>query len=271
MPLGDYLRNLINTEKFLNIVQSIILIIKSCDDYLLNSDNVELRPEAIFIEPKSLTIKCIYWPIVNNQSYIKPRDFFKTLVAITNFAGSESDEWLSKYNLFLNSLQPFSLQGFENLITKLQGKKVQTTDISPSSSLLNEDGSSTSLQSSSAMKDDLVYNPVSTSNSVGGDTDINIGVAIKLKRKSSNEIINVNTSVFSIGKSESDNYYAITNNAAVSRKHAEIRLKNNQYYIVDCNSTNGVKINGKKIKPAVEYKIKSGDKIHLANEEFLVE
>lgn len=41
-------------------------------------------------------------------------------------------------------------------------------------------------------------------------------------------------------------------------------------FLIDYNSTNGVFINGKRIKPAIEYKIKAGDIIRFANEEFKV-
>lgn len=271
IPLNVYFKRIVDKQTFLEIVQKIILIIKSCDEYLLNSNNVELRPETIFIEPNLNSIKCIYWPIVNNQSYIKPREFFKNLIEKANFS-TNSDDWLRKYNLFLNSLQPFSINGFENLVIKLQGKKIQTTEISPSSSLLNEDKSSTKLNTEKK-KEVFAYDPLAlaSSNRLKNKSVKVLSKQLKLKRISNNEIISITSSVFRIGKSKTENNYVINDNSAISRRHAEIVLKSNIYYIIDCDSTNGVKLNGKRIKPMVEYKIKSGDKLSFADEDFLVE
>ena len=60
MPLNRYFTGIVDKEKFLEIVQKIILIIKSCDEYLLNSNNIELRPETIFIESNLSSVKCVY-------------------------------------------------------------------------------------------------------------------------------------------------------------------------------------------------------------------
>ena len=179
---------------------------------------------------------------------------------------------MQKYNLFLNSLQPFSINGFQNLITKLQGRKIQTADISPSSSLLNEDNSSSKLQ----IKENdnkISYDPLalSVSAKLRDESKNLVSKQIKLRKIKDNEQISITSAIFRIGKSNADNNYVIADNSAISRKHAEILLKNNNYYVVDCNSTNGVSLNGKKLKPTVEYKIKSGDRLCFANEEFLVE
>lgn len=272
MPLNVYFGGIVDKNKFLEIVQNIILIIKSCDEHLLNANNIELRPETVFIEKNLSSIKCIYWPIVNNQSYIKPRDFFKTLVQNISFSNLSSDNWLQKYNLFLNSLQPFSINDFQNLITKLQGRKIQTTDISPSSSLLNEDISSSKLHIQDSV-DDISYDPLALSVSVKTQIDSKKLVAshLKLRKAKNNEQISITSAIFRIGKSKDENNYVINDNPAISRRHAEILYKSNNYFVIDRNSTNGVFLNNKKIKSGIEYKLKSGDTLRFANEEFIVE
>lgn len=271
--IDSYLRNVLSKDQFLSLVLQFISVINKCNDELLDANNIELRTECVFVDSSSKKIKCVYWPVVNNQTYIKAKDFFRNLPDKTNFASVEAKGFLNKYKLFFNDLKPFSIKNFEVLVLELLGKEIQTNDISPSSGLLNEDRTSSELVSNINDEAEISYTPTVASSSTKNIADLNNFEtnSFRLSRKKSKENINIYAPVFKIGKSEDGNDYAISDNRAISRRHAEIHVRNNQYFIVDCNSTNGVKINGKKIKPSVEYKIKRGDKIHLANEEFLVE
>ena len=62
--------------------------------------------------------------------------------------------------------------------------------------------------------------------------------------------------------------YFVSDNTAVSRSHANIINKDNDFYIVDTNSTNHTYVNGSMIQSNVETKIEHGTKIRLANEDF---
>jgi len=53
-------------------------------------------------------------------------------------------------------------------------------------------------------------------------------------------------------------------NDSVSQYHAEISQKNKKWYIKDCNSSNGIKINGKKIADIT--KLHSADLIYIGTE-----
>lgn len=79
----------------------------------------------------------------------------------------------------------------------------------------------------------------------------------------------VTANVFRMGKAGSDNEYGISDNPAISRHHADIINRNGQYFIVDCNSTNHVFINGGMIPPGVEIPLTQGMHLRLANEEFV--
>jgi pSer/pThr/pTyr-binding forkhead associated (FHA) protein len=50
--------------------------------------------------------------------------------------------------------------------------------------------------------------------------------------------------------------------ANVSRRHAELRQEGASYWIVDLGSTNGIEVNGKRVKRA---KLRSGDTIVLGS------
>lgn len=89
-----------------------------------------------------------------------------------------------------------------------------------------------------------------------------------LVRKKNNEVIKITKYPFRIGKEKSFVDYFIGDNTAISRSHAEISLREGEYYIKDTNSTNHTFINGDMIQSGVEVKISIGDRLRFANEEF---
>lgn len=89
-----------------------------------------------------------------------------------------------------------------------------------------------------------------------------------LFRDSTNEEIIIDKSVFKIGKEKRVVDYCVLDNKTVSRHHADIVKRENNYYIVDQNSTNKTLINGKAIKPMEEHQLFDGDIITMSNEMF---
>lgn len=89
-----------------------------------------------------------------------------------------------------------------------------------------------------------------------------------LVRIKNNERIEINKPVFRIGKEKSYVDYFISDNTAVSRSHANIICKENQYFVVDTNSTNHTYVNGGMIQSNVETNLSHGTKLRFANEEF---
>ncbi|MGM9941654.1 MAG: FHA domain-containing protein [Bulleidia sp.] len=84
-----------------------------------------------------------------------------------------------------------------------------------------------------------------------------------------NETISINKPVFRIGKERSYVDYFVSNNIAVSRSHADIITRGNQYYIKDLNSKNHTYVNNVSIPVQTEVEIFNGDHIRLGNEEFI--
>lgn len=90
-----------------------------------------------------------------------------------------------------------------------------------------------------------------------------------LTRVKSGESININNGNFVIGKERARVNYCVADNTAVSRTHAAIVNRAGASYIVDKNATNGTFVNGTRLNPGQEQALKSGDKITLADEEFI--
>jgi len=83
-----------------------------------------------------------------------------------------------------------------------------------------------------------------------------------------NERIALNKTVYSIGKDVNHADYCIMDNSAISRMHANIISRGEEYFVVDNNSTNHTYVNGMMIPSNVEVQIINGARIHFADEEF---
>lgn len=94
-------------------------------------------------------------------------------------------------------------------------------------------------------------------------------IMVYLLRVKSNEIIKIEKSVFQIGKTKDSVDYRIKNNPSISRIHASIIVRSNQYFVRDHNSTNKTYLNGIVINPNTDVEIKENDNLRLANEEFV--
>ncbi|MDA9107313.1 FHA domain-containing protein [Flavobacteriaceae bacterium] len=74
----------------------------------------------------------------------------------------------------------------------------------------------------------------------------------------------INNPIVKIGRDKSTNTICISNNN-ISRNHFSIVYKNNHYTVIDNNSLNGIKLNGRKLKESV---LKHADIIEIADLSF---
>lgn len=82
------------------------------------------------------------------------------------------------------------------------------------------------------------------------------------------EKVSITKSNFIIGRLENYVDYLIENNV-IGKVHAEILVKEKQYFIKDLSSKNGTFINGIKLRSNMEYKIDNGDNVKFANIEYM--
>lgn len=83
-----------------------------------------------------------------------------------------------------------------------------------------------------------------------------------LRNDTTNEIIPINVSPFTVGRSSSD-CYAIPDRA-VSKEHLKIELDNGQYYL-SSNAVNGVILNGEKVENIERVQLNNNTVIQIGN------
>lgn len=92
--------------------------------------------------------------------------------------------------------------------------------------------------------------------------------AYLVRQKNKERIIIDDKEIFRIGAEKSYVDYFVGDNPAVSRSHCYIVKRNDEYYIVDTNSSNHTYVDGSIIGSGSEVNIINGTKIRLANEDF---
>ena len=99
----------------------------------------------------------------------------------------------------------------------------------------------------------------------GASAGMNGGVLVRL---TTNEQIQITGSDFTIGREYGSVSYCIHDNSNISRVHARFTVRNGKTYIADNNSGNGTYLNGERIMPGQVSELRSGDIVHLADEQF---
>ncbi len=93
---------------------------------------------------------------------------------------------------------------------------------------------------------------------------------IRWTRQKTGEIFCINKDLFWIGKVAEAVDYCITDNTAISRRHVLVSFKEGSCFIRDNHSTNRVFLNGRVLPPDTDIKVSDGDRVRLADEEFIV-
>jgi len=91
-----------------------------------------------------------------------------------------------------------------------------------------------------------------------------------LIRSSTGETVVLSKAVFRVGKDRDFVDYCISDNSAISRRHANFMVRNGDVFVIDTNSTNHTFVNGVMIRSNTEVKLTHGDEIRLANEDFML-
>ena len=90
-------------------------------------------------------------------------------------------------------------------------------------------------------------------------------------RVKTNEMTVMGKQLFRMGASKYDNELTVKDNVFVSRWHAEIVVRDGNYYLKDKNSKNKTYVDGVALAPGGEAVLVAGSRFRLADEEFVFE
>lgn len=285
IPLSDYFSQTVDRRTFLSVALRLVQIVKRCEENRISPNNIDLEKDRIFIDPISGTVKCVYWPVVNNQRAEPPQTFFAAMPCDVNFTSLEDNSYLRRYGEFFVGLNPFSINAFERLLYELLGEVPAGEPASTGSFTHDGDRARTEnfdvRQQKGAEYDP--FNPISPADRqpqpvvptppivdpyAGQGAEVMQGMGFRLLRLRTHEIIPIVKPEFTIGSDPACDY-VISDNTFISRRHAVVVRYDTYCCIADNNSTNKTTVAGTVLRPKTETRLTYGMKISLANEEFI--
>lgn len=162
IPLTQYFNGIVTKKMFLDFVHEIALLIKNCEKNTISANNLDLQSDKIFVEPQTKSVKCVFWPVVNNQRGNPPHLFLKQLPFELNFNPHEDNDYLETYKAFFGGINPFSVNKFDRMILKLSGKKSTGGHETPSEALsgaLGGDAKADKKETDTKKKVNIEYDP----------------------------------------------------------------------------------------------------------------
>lgn len=300
----------LNPVSFLIIIKNLIdAIIEVKNNGFMQCENIETSFEKVFVDGNSYKVFLIYLPIdlpMSPDGYITFESKLKKNVLLATEANDhlKSCEVLAlceKMSDAINSIEmirDFVSQNFQQAGTLAGGQKtVEDTrkelESKAERTVLEDSAEGKSVGSSAVQhrahkqKKPLFsrlkkkkqrppkQNVIPSFKMEGGSTeildDIYVPRLVLTGVKTPVKIeIEINKEVFVIGKNADSVDGSVTFNNAISRIHCKVEYEKGKHYISDLGSANGTYVNGARIGANQRMPIRPGDKIRLANSDFVL-
>lgn len=279
IALEKFLKNGITKNDFFLVIAQTIEMIKKVERNKFDVNNIILNIQLVFINEMTKEVSFIYQPIINSKSTVNLFSFLYSVCETAVLSWRDDAIVIPKFVNYIKGMTYFSTLEIENYILREYPevyKQIQRTkdghsqvlnekkwDAEQDTALLEEE--QTALLCEEEEQTTLLYEEECEA------TTLLQPITVKkpyLIRVSTQERAEINKEVFLIGKEQRFVDFYINGNSAVSRKHAEIIVRDDCYFIKDNHSTNKTYVNDVVAAPETEMELKSGDKIVLANEAF---
>ena len=236
LPLSDFIKKQLYKGEFISILSNILRQLIYFEDNDMPLKKVLLNTKYMYIELYNMDIQLIYMPIDKNFADCNVCEFIQNFIQKLRFADMQCVACVEEILEYLDSRMMFSLKDFYKFMVAMENQHMETEDIS--------DGETTVLSQ-------MQYSNI-------------IPYLVRVK---TNELITIDKTPFTIGKSP-DNTFQIADNKKISRLHCTLKISNGECYIKDNDSTNHTYVNGKMIQPGFDIMLKNDDYIRMADEEF---
>ena len=284
MPLDQYLHTIINREKFAKLILEFFQIIRTMSDAYYNTENLVLDLNMAYINPSTETLYIIFVPILYYKGGYSVKEFLLQITYQTTFDSMEDTSYVEKYINILQKNMNFSTVEMEEYLKSLilnknnpDYKEKQRVPVPKEYKLqfdekreeqLQENGTRRTEENIGEIEEDRSRMTESLSD-IGDMGTALLGTETKayIKQLRTGIKYYLCDDVVTIGKKQCQ--IVITDNPAVSKQHAVFQKKNGQYYLIDCNSTNGTKVDGKRICNNKPELLKDETQFELANEKFI--
>ncbi len=297
ISLCDRLKKPVSKNDFFFLMEQIVDVVQKLNQNSLIVNSVVFELNHVFINETTRELQFVYLPLDDVTKKADIIRFIESIVYSAQPLEGQETEYISKFIYFIKSIERFDTEKIEKYILKEDrsvvdiikrngmGQSGFMTDKpadyfrhyqdergSEETGLLKDEETGKLSQ-----EDEVETGLLNDWELDGFQEDEPTGLLEEscrqvhyatLYRVLTDEEISICKPVFRIGKERSYSDYFVSNNDKVSRSHADIITRGQQYYIRDLDSTNHTYINGQVVPAQQEMELYDGDQIRLANEEF---
>lgn len=288
MSLEQYLHTIVNREKYAKLMLQILEIIRSMSEAYYNPQNLLLEIDKVFFNPSTEKIFFVFVPILYYDSGSSLKDFLMQIIYHTTFDSAEDTSYAGECLDILQKNVNFSVVELEeylrSLLLDINTKIEEVNNASrplqkvynPFTSIEKNVTAFEQREVADEQKRDRNISMKGKStrmteslSSIGSSDTVLLGAAEKsyIKQLRTGKTYYLDGMETTIGKAQCQ--IAIKDNSAVSKYHAVIQKLDGKCYLVDKKSTNGTKVNGKKIASDEPILLNDETQFELANEKFI--
>ena len=281
MSMEQYLHTIITKQKYAQIMLQILEIIRTMSEAYYNPQNIILNLDNVYMNPSTETIFFIFIPILYFDSGCSVKECLTQITYQTTFDSSEDTSYVEKcLNILQRNMNFSAVEMEEYLKTILSDKKEPDKSDNQIRSIyreynlaFEEKKAEQPVEERKEEKENLEIGRstrmTESLSNIGSSDTVLLGTESNayIKQLRTGKKYYLNSNEVTIGKRQCE--IEIADNPAVSKHHAMIQKKEGKYYLVDLNSTNGTKVNGKKINADIPEFLQDETQIEFANEKFV--
>lgn len=291
ISLFERLKKPITKYDFLFIIEQIVDISQKVQVNSMSLNKVVWDIHNVFINETTREVQFIYLPLENVEKEADIIALIDSVVYSAKPVQEQNSDYISRFVYFMKGLPKFDAEQIEKFILQEDRSVVNTikkhyagqsgfmTDkpkdyyehydcddektglLEEATGLLEDEATGLLCEEETGL---LVEEEETTL--LENDEQVHFP---SLFRVLTEENISINKPVFRLGKEKSYADYFVSSNNAVSRSHADIITRGQRVFVIDLNSKNKTYINDLPIPVQQETEIFNGDRLRLANEEFI--
>lgn len=296
VSLKNYIKKGLNIHKLYSIVAQVVEMTKKIEMYKFNLPNLVLNTGIIFVKETTGELFFLYEPLMNRENSINVYGFLEEVIKEIQTEDLELRNECKMFQGFLQNtanyriedIEQYVLNRYPQIYQEIKRTESGKSGFIASSQLANRQHYAPSakmeqpyvsqqqqmLERIPALEEEpgtsLLMEEDGTTllDEEDGTTLLNEQrIEAGLIRIKTGEYFQIYGSAFFIGKS-ADNSLCLSDNKAISRKHAVIYNNNGVFSIMDQGSTNHTFLRGEMLTPNCEAELCDGDVVRLADEEF---
>jgi hypothetical protein len=238
-PLSSMLPTLNENSFMLILINIFNAIFNVRSNGFLTCGNIDISPDSMFVESKTLSVHLIYLPVNYHEG------------------GSSSfeNELRATFIKIINETPTLNTAGMRHVAAELSNA---TTDFQQLSGFLRN------------ARNQISGGPSQTGSLAPGSASHEVSAFITAINAPIDTVFTIDKAEFLIGKTPGAVDGLINYSKAVSRIHCKILCRDGRYYVVDLDSSNGTYINGKQLAANTQFQLENGHTLKIADSEFYV-